>query len=69
MKIVIVVKMATLEADSQRGNERADGAEKKISVSSFSYYSMNRKREIRERMETEKERDRGTERETIFARF
>ena len=25
-------KMATLEADSQRGNERADGAEKKISV-------------------------------------
>ena len=25
-------KMATLEADGQRGNERADGAEKKIMV-------------------------------------
>ena len=33
-------KLATLEADASRGNERADGAEKKIR---FHYFSFKRK--------------------------
>ena len=35
--MILYRKLATLEADSNRGNERADGAEKKIRYNNYQF--------------------------------